>query len=113
MEIKEGVMLKDIKGLMVDKIPLRDEKLHTDYLQGTISGHNKAVDSQASRTITLDREKTAKRIWDTYYSKGAHPGGCKLIWEDKKNNDSKFWAYEQADAEIAHLPELLIKGKNI
>lgn len=96
--------IKEIPNALVDE--RKDELYQDDFDDGIVIGHNTCREAQGEVEITHDRERLAKRIWDTYYSKGQHPGGSALLW-DKQDNNKRFWAYEQADAIIAD-PSLLV-----
>jgi hypothetical protein len=101
------VKLKDIKGLMVNKRTIR----HGDFTEFenddlTVPAFNEAITQQGLRTITLDLEKTAKRLHKMYYTIFMLPSE----WEDLMDFRQEMFL-EQADALIAHLPELLIKGE--
>lgn len=102
------MMLKDIKGLMVKEYLISPKlEICTPNYE---FGFNDAVDQQGLRSLTLDREKTAKEL---YFASKRYDSLDYLQWEETSPDSMiRIRYYEEADALIAHLPEILIKGED-
>lgn len=99
------MLAKDIEGFPIEKKNDYPDNVQYDY------GFNEAITQQGEVDLSLDREKTAKELYEMHnYSRTFESNEPK--WEDLSENNKALSGFRwQADALNANLHKILVTKK--